>query len=207
MRCACSKPHWHEGRIVCGCGCSDNAERVFSHRRERIYLGPKTGEIVLHIHRNPFAGLYDNLNVTLKIRRHRCPERDECGVEIPRAEAELKPYASDKAAYHFLIEGEFFTNPEKFPKGFYIGELLIDDCVVDVFEIVKAPGVWVGEAIATTGLCFETKVFKDDLCPVEDCEKEKEPDCHKPCEPRMLVAKRKVNEKYVPNLDDLFEEE
>lgn len=207
MQCACSKPHWYEGRIVCGCGCSDNAERIFPHKRERIYLGPKTGEIVLHIHRNPFAGLYDNLNVTLKIRRHRCPERDECGVELPRAEVELKPYASDKAAYHFPIEGEFFTDPEKFPKGFYIGELLIDDCLVDVFEIVKAPGVWVGEAIATTGLCFETKVFKDDLCPVEDCEKEKEPDCHKPCEPRMLVAKRKVNEKYVPNLDDLFEED
>ena len=147
--------------------------------------------------------------MVLKISRHRCPEKDKCGnvvVEIPVAE--LRPFASDGSAYHFPIEGEFFTNPEKFPKGFYLGDVVIEDCVVDTIEIVKSPGVWVGEAITTTDPCFDTKVFVDDYCPVEDCVEEEEEEKHwkKPCEPTVLVAQRKVNEKYLPDLD-LDEEE
>lgn len=198
------EPHWHYGRVLCGGACPSSKERVFSHKRERIYLGPQTGEIVIHIHRNPHAGLYDNLAVVLKIRRNRCAPVDKCGRRLPMAEAELRPYASDKATYFFPIEGEFFTDVEKFPKGFYIGDLMIDDCVVDSFEIVKAPGVWVGEAIATTGKCFETKVFKDQLCPVEDCEEVPPPKGRKPCEP-LYVRKGVIeNKMYITDLDELF---
>lgn len=199
-------PHWHYGRLICGHGCPPNKERVFPHKRERIYLGPKTGEIVIDVHRNPHAGLYDNLDVVLKIRRHRCAPVDDCGRPLSMPETELKPYASDKTAYHFPIEGEFFTDIEKFPKGFYIGDLVIDGCVVDSFELVKAPGVWVGEAIATTGMCFETKIFKDQLCPVEDCEEKKKPKGRRPCESKVYVAGVIDNPMYISDLSELFEE-
>lgn len=212
MRCADRPPHWHEGYIYCGCGkCPDDAGEKWTYhrRRERIHLGPKSTEIIVHLHRNYQAGLRDKLDVVLKISRHRCPEKDKCGnvvVEIPVAE--LRPFASDGSAYHFPIEGEFFTNPEKFPKGFYLGDVVIEDCVVDTIEIVKSPGVWVGEAITTTDPCFDTKVFVDDYCPVEDCveeKQEKEEAGKKLCEPTVIVAQRKTNKKYLPDLD--FDEE
>lgn len=214
MQCAHRPPHWHTGYIYCGCSrCPDDDGDKWSYRRrrERIHLGPQTTEIVVHLHRNRQAGLRDGLDVVLKVHRNRCPEKDKCGniaLEIPIAE--LRPYASDGSAYHFSIEGEFFTNAEKFPKGFYLGDVVIEGCVVDTIEIVKSPGVWVGEAIATTGACFDTKVFVDDYCPVEDCieEEEKEEDEGRfPCEPKVFVAKRKVNDKYITPLDDLFEEQ
>lgn len=202
--CPQVEPHWHYGRLTCGSNCPDYEERIFPHKRERIYLGPQTAEIVLHIHRNPYAGLYENLGVELRIRRHRCAPVDKCGRRLPMATATLKPYASDKAAYHFAIEGEFFTDVEKFPKGFYIGDLVIDDCVVDSFEIVKAPGVWVGEAISTKGKCFETGVFKDQLCPVEDCEEVPPPKDCAPCKPRIVIAGKVDNPMYIPDMSELF---
>lgn len=196
------EPYWHYGWVTCAPRCPDNSERVLRHRRERIYLGPKTAEIILHIHRIPLAGLYADLPVELKIRRNRCAPVDKCGHKLPMAEATLKPYASEKDSYHFAIEGEFFTDTEKFPKGFYIGDLVIDGCVVDSFEIVKAPGVWVGEAIATKGTCFETKVFKDQLCPVEDCEDNPPPRrCRRLCEPELVIAGKIDNPMYIPDLD------
>lgn len=213
MQCAHRPPHWHEGYIYCGCRkCPDDAGEKWTYhrRRERIYLGPQSTEIVVHLHRNRQAGLRDKLDVVLKVSRHRCPEVDECGNIKELPVAELRPYASEDSAYHFPIEGEFFTNSEKFPKGFYLGDVVIEGCVVDTIEIVKSPGVWVGEAISTTGACFDTKVFVDDYCPVEECvEEKKKPKhhCEKPCEPKIMVAQRKMNEKYVPSLDDLFEED
>lgn len=210
MQCVHREPHWHFGRILCGPRCPNDAGEkwVYKRRRERIHLGPQSAEIVIHLHRNYQAGVQDNLDVVLKIKRHRCPPKDECGNVLDLPVAELRPFASDKSAYHFPIEGEFFTNPEKFPKGFYLGDVLIGDCVVDTIEIVKSPGVWVGEAIATTGRCFDTKVFVDDYCPVEDCveEKREEPEGRKPCEPKIVVAGKKLNPLYFPDLSELYEE-
>lgn len=202
MQCANRPPHWHEGYIYCGCNnnCPDDAGEkwMYRRRRERIHLGPQTAEIVVHLHRNYQAGLKDGLNVVLKIHRYRC-NLDEQPV------AELRPYASDKSAYHFPISGEFFTNSTKFPKGFYLGDVEIDGCVVDTIEIVRSPGVWVGEAITTTGTCFDTNVFKDDYCPVEDCvEEETEDDCvkgRKPCEPKVMVAQRSIRKNYMSDLN------
>ena len=209
MRCACKEPDCRIGRILCGTRCPDDEGNkwTYHHHRERIYLGPESGEIVVHLHRNRQAGLRNNLDVVLKIRRHRCVTKDRCGNivdDVP--ETELRPFASDKSAYHFPIEGEFFTDPEKFPKGFYIGRVLVDGCEVDVVEIVKSPGVWVGEAIATTGRCFDTNVFKDDYCPVEDCVEEERPrkKCRKPCEPEIVIARKVDNSMYVPDLSELF---
>lgn len=212
MQCACREPHWHYGRILCGKRYPDDAGKkwTYHHHRERIYLGPESGEIIVHLHRNRQAGLRDGLDVVLKIHRKRCPEKDVCGnliVEIPVAE--LRPFAFDKSAYHFPIEGEFFTNAEKFPKGFYLGDVVIEGCVVDTIEIVKSPGVWVGEAIATTGRCFDPGVFVDDYCPVEDCVEEEKFSPRKGCklcEPLLVVAGKIDNPKYVSDLDDLFEE-
>ena len=208
MRCAC-EPHWHFGRVRCGKRCPDDEGKkwTYHHHRERIYLGPESGEIIVHLHRNRQAGLRENLDVVLKIRRNKCVVKDRCGnivEDVP--ETELRPFASDKSAYHFPIEGEFFTNSEKFPKGFYIGRVFIDGCEVDTVEIVKSPGVWVGEAIATTGKCFDTGVFKDDYCPVEDCTEERVPKKkhRKPCEPEIVVARKINNPMYVSDLSDLF---
>lgn len=202
MQCACREPHWHFGRIVCGDRCPDDEGKkwLYRHHRERIYLGPESGEIVVHLHRNHQAGIRDGLNVLLKIRRNKCPVEDY-------PEAELRPYASDKDVYHFPIEGEFFTNPTKYPKGFYIGSVVIDGCVVDTIEIVKSPGIWVGEAMATTGRCFDTKVFVDDYCPVEDCPEEEVQEkrkCRKPCEPEVVVSCQVDNPKYISDLSEIF---
>lgn len=211
MRCACKEPNCRIGRILCGSRCPDDEGNrwVYRHRRERIYLGPDTGEIILHLHRNYEAGLREGLNVVLKIRRHRCVTKDKCGNIIDDVpEAELRPYAFEKDAYHFPIEGEFFTDATKFPKGFYIGSVMIDDCVVDTIEIVRSPGVWVGEALGTTGRCLDPKVFVDDYCPVKDCleeEKEKKKKkCRKLCEPEIVIAKKVDNPMYVPDLSEIL---
>ena len=94
MRCADRPPHWHEGYIYCGCGkCPDDAGEKWTYhrRRERIHLGPKSTEIIVHLHRNYQAGLRDKLDVVLKISRHRCPEKDKCGnVAVADASVALR---------------------------------------------------------------------------------------------------------------------
>lgn len=203
MQCVHKEPHWHYGNILCHPRCPDDAgsKWVYHRRRERIYLGPESAEIVIHLHRNHQAGLRDSLDVILKIHRFRCSIDDQ-------PVAELKPFASKEDVYHFPIEGEFFTNPTKFPKGFYLGDISINDCIVDTIEIVKSPGVSVGEAITTVGKCFDTKVYVDDYCPVENCVEEEQKEkgkCRKLCEPEIVVAGVIDNPMYISDLSELFE--
>lgn len=205
LHCHTCKPHWHFGKILCrhnNCIKEKYGIIFHRHRKERIYVGPHTAELVVNLRRPYGAGLYNELEVTLKVHRHRCGDQ---------AIAEIKPYASDKTSYFFPVTGEFFTDATKFPRGFYIGDVVIDNCVVDTIEIVKSPGIYAAQALTTTGTCFETKTYKDVYCPTEDCielPKRERPSRYnkKPCETTFITpGKAKVN--YVSSIDDLMEEE
>ena len=206
LNCCSYEPHWHFGKVCCRrntCIKEDYGVIFHRHRRERIYVGPHSSEIVLNLRRPYGAGLYNELDVTLKVHRKRCGDQPV---------AEIKPYASDKTTYFFSVSGEFFTDSVKFPKGFYIGDVVIDDCVVDTIEIIKSPGIYAAQAKTTNGACFEVKSYKDTYCPIEDCiessEEKEEEEIYgrKPCQ-TTFITPGKAKTKYVPPIDDLMEAE
>ena len=198
--------HSHTDEIVCRSRCRfpQKGDRLMHrHRKERVFIGPKSAEIVVNLRRPHGAGFYEDADVTLRIRRHRCGEQPV---------AELKPYAVDKTSFLFPIEGEFFTDVAKFPKGFYIGEIVIENCVTDTIEIVKSPGVYAAQALTTRDACFQRKVFVDSFCPTTDCvEKEQEQEeakteeGRKLCKPKVIVETRLDNETCLPDISELME--
>ena len=199
-------PHSHSGRVVCyTCGCPPRGgdRLMHKHRKERIFIGPRSAEIIVNLRRPHGAGFYEDTNVSLRIHRHRCGEQPV---------AELKPYAVDKTSFFFPIDGEFFTDTEKFPKGFYIGDVVIDDCVVDTIEIVKSPGIYAAQALTTRDMCFERKVYKDTFCPTEDCveiekkRRKKREKPSKPCRPKIIVEGKVNKENYLPDISGLMED-
>ena len=198
MRCAdkkCRKVRW-----CLPCGIEEKTERP--HRRDRFYVGPRTAEIVLDLIRAKGTGLLPDYAIELRIRRHRCNEENV---------AVLKPYASEDGTFYFRMEGEFMSNQEKFPRGFYVGSIYWNDCLLDTIEIVKAPGVYIGDAMATSDQCVLKTDYKEPKCPeppkcLDPPEHLQSCDCAE-CRRRkkhyLMTRKPKAN--YITDLSGLFE--
>lgn len=199
MRCAdknCKRVLW-----CLPCGLEERVERP--HRRERFYVGPKTAEIVLDLIRAKGTGLLPDYAIELRIRRHLCGEQPT---------VTLRPYATEDGTFYFRMEGEFMSDPEKFPRGFYIGNIYWDDCLLDSIEIVKAPGVYIGDAMATSDQCVLKTDYKEPECP-------KPPECPPPPEhlqscdcaecrrrKKHYLMKRTPKANYITDLSGLFED-
>lgn len=197
MRCADKKC-----RKVAWCSpCRREPEPERPHNLERFYIGPKTTEIVLDLIRARGVGLPTDYAVELRVRRHLCGEQPV---------AVLKPYAVDDGTLYFRMEGEFMSDGEKYPRGFYIGTLYWDDCPLDSIEIVKAQMPHIGAAMATSDQCvtitdyIEPKCVKPPPCP-EPPEHLQGCDCAE-CRRRKkhYLMKRNISDKYVTDLSGLF---
>lgn len=178
--CDCSV--FRPGIITCGCGCKSN-EIVYSHTKTRFYIGPKTNELVIRIDRVAAQSLVDGVVVTLEIKRHSC---------CPEDSTTLTAYSVSSAgeAHFDLSQTDFITDAETFPKGFYIGTVLIGDCEIDKVEIVKAPSFNVSSGKAVADRCSTAGTgYVEPACKTEDevCD-ECECECRKPCESRIVVT-------------------
>ena len=178
------------------CSCSSTNHHRGKHRRHREYVGPDTAEIVVDLYRPEYTGIKDNRAVEMRIRRHACTVDD---VAI------LKPYANEKDVYYFSLTGEFISDAKRFPKGFYIADIYIDGCLTDSIEVVKAPGIYIGDTITTHDQCFEGSEWVEPDCttappPQRDCDR-------KPCEPVITIKQNTVKENYLTDLSGIFEDD
>jgi len=198
MRCADKKC-----RKVAWCSpCRREPEPERPHNPERFYVGPKTTEIVLDLIRARGVGLPTDYAVELRVRRHLCGEQPV---------AVLKPYAVDEGTFYFRMEGEFMSDAEKFPRGFYIGTVYWDDCPLDSIEIVKAHMPYIGAAMATSDQCVTITDYIEPKCVKPECPEPPEHlqgcDCAE-CRRRKkhYLMKRKPGARYITDLSELWEE-
>ena len=165
------------------------------HYRERFYIGPKSVEIALEIGRNRYAGLPKTIPLELKVERLYCGPCKEKPVVF-------KPYGNEGDTYFFLLDGEFMTNPKKFPRGFYIGALYWKDCLVDKIEIVKAPGTWIASGEAVSEQCVDTSTFVEPPCVTDECDLDKVVSCQTGvCRTKLILKKASVRKEYAPDLN------
>lgn len=155
-------------QIVCGCHTPVSQP---AHKRQRLYVGPNTNEIILNIRRvaNRLYGDIELDLIELEVERFNCCAEDAIT---------LTPYSADKEGnVHFdLKDNDFLTDADTYPKGMYIGRLFIDGCQFDEIEIVKAPSFRVANASTGKGVCDSAGTgWVEPTCKTED------PVCEDPC--------------------------
>jgi hypothetical protein len=137
---------------------------VRRHANPRLYLGPKTNEIILGVGRIYGLGVsLDSACVMLHVKQR----TRKCDEPV----SEWTAYAVDQMnQVKIQIPGEFLQNAKR---GFYDAKLVFQDCTIAEIEIVKAPSV--GISCATTSdaesTCWQEPV----------CEEEPEPTCSCAC--------------------------
>lgn len=138
-----------------------------AHANPRLYVGPKTNEIIIGLGRSYETTMACDLpNIVLKVKRRSC--KKQCYYE-------LISFVVDKdGCAHFELSDEFLAEADK---GFYDATLhtistdpCIPDCKIGQIEIIKAPGVYI-KGSAAIDTCNETKWVEP------SCEVEKKPSC------------------------------
>lgn len=193
----------NEGVLSCST-CADRrySDIVYAHRKQRIYIGPGSNEIVIDLGRlgvNP--GLSDQ-EMVLTIYK---PAHSDMSVDI------ISYAMVDDGTVHFnLTDSAFLTDAEKYPKGFYKAKIRYNNCVVDEIEIVKAPSFFVDSADAKENRCHGTTGFVEPDCTTpDDSASECECECGElvdgcpTCLKKKLTAKNNVKKEYLSTLDYL----
>lgn len=105
---------------------------MYRHANPRFYVGPNTNEIIVSIGRAYNVALSNNVGA-LQIKFNKR------SVSSP-VESVWVSYTVINGIAKFEIPDEFRTNIQDFPKGFYDGRVMIDDCEIGSVELIKAPG-------------------------------------------------------------------
>lgn len=130
------------------------------HANERIYLGPKTNEVIVSIGRSHDVGMAESVAVEITFTRKRITDA---------VSSTWTTYSFSEGNAHFEPPSEFLTNITDFPKGIYHGEVTVDGCHIADIELIKAPGHYITKAESVEDSCRETGWVEPD-CTVEDAE-------------------------------------
>jgi len=167
---------------------------MVAHANPRLYVGPKTNQIIIDIGRaNGSYLICDHPNIVLKLRRrgHKHSTSYEMTSYVVNADS----------CAHFEISDEFLSEA---PKGFYDAKLITvpaDDCdkacVFGKLEIIKAPGHYIKGA-NTTDTCNKT-MWVEPTCDPEKrcgCGRSKSDDGCLYCNKKYITAKVKTRDGY-----------
>ena len=128
------------------------------HANPRIYIGPKTNELILgldRVHAASFAS--SGVNISLLVKRR------QRGNWL---EHEWIAYAVDaKGQAHFDIPIDFLTDAAK---GFYDARMMMSDCEICELEIVKAPSIYIKCAETLNAPCDKTEWVEPIACDKEE---------------------------------------
>lgn len=116
------------------------------HRNERIYIGPKTNEVIVSVGRSYGVDVSGTQVIKLEFSRRGFADAT---VSVWNTYKIVKEHA------HFELPTIFLTDIISFPKGFYDGKVFVDDCHVSDIELVKAPGHYVIEVDAIQDACLD----------------------------------------------------
>lgn len=119
----------------------------------RVYVAATTVEVVFNLTRLHNATYNDGMEFKMVMRR-----KGETN------ETTWTSYGMDKSGIHFMIPPKFMNDSETYPKGFYDGALMYDECTVSEFELVKAPGMYVRSAKAIDDDCTDTGWVEPVMC-------------------------------------------
>lgn len=136
------------------------------HANERVYIGPKTNELILtlgRVHQSDIVA--DGMDVTLEVtRRNRVQELTSIWMAYT---------VDENGCAHFEIPIDFLVEEKK---GFYDAELMLNDCEICRLEIVKAPSIHIKSAQTANSECAKTAWVEPSCTP-----QEKNTNCPCPC--------------------------
>ena len=117
----------------------------------RLYVAATTVEIVFDLDRLHNVAHTDGMEFKMVMRKG-------------DRETTWTSYAMSKSKIHFMIPPKFMSDPDAYPKGFYDGALMYDECTLSEFELIKAPGMYVTSAKAIEDDCVNTGWVEPVIC-------------------------------------------
>ena len=192
---------------LCDCGVGSKIKtNVHSRRLERFYIGPGVNEIIVAFDRAMNMGTgKDSLTARIDLKRHSCKNSEMVS---------LVSYGIDydNQTIHFDLKGEFLSDGEKFPRGFYKGKLFINDCYVDDIEIIKATSFFISDAQAVSDKCSGGTEWVEPPCDGNEDENKCD-DCSATtngcpnCLTHEVISVHTVKDGYLSDLSGLEEDE
>lgn len=126
------------------------------HANPRVYIGPRTNEIIVPLSRANGVDLGDGVNtVSITFTKR--------SVSSP-VESIWSSYAVKNGFARFQVPSDFKSNAEDYPKGFYDGVVKIDECYIGDVELVKAPSFYLGPADSVEDGCHSQDEWVEPEC-------------------------------------------
>lgn len=143
---------------------------MLSHINPRFYVGPNTNELIVPIGRSYGVGA-DIGNTSVVIGFNKRP------ISLVPVSVWTSYAVSDGVA-KFEIPEDFRTDAVNFPKGFYDGEVKINECIIGDVELVKAPGHYLTIGESVEDKCHGGQTWVEPECVVEPATKTCECSCN-----------------------------
>ncbi len=196
---------------VCDCGCNfhDGATvstGAVSRRKLRFIIGPGVNELILAYGRvNRVESPANGLTARIEISRNKCGD-------FPTTTFTSYATDSENKTIHFELSGEFLSDGEKFPRGFYKGKVFMYDCLVDEIEIIKSASFVISEVQAVSAKCKGDTDWIEPPCDGNEEMDQKCDNCSATtngcpnCLTHTVIAERNIKEGYLTDLSGLDEE-
>lgn len=184
-----------------GCNRSSSTDIFSKHRRQRIYINPRSNELILCLDRQASGYVIGFTDIELRITQFHCNPK---GLPVG-----LRPYAldSDNCLHFDLAGSEFLSDVESYPHTMYVGQLIIDGCVIDSIEVVKNHSVFIKQTIGIADRCSENTGYVDKSC--EECgndvEDESIPGCYG-VKRRKITLRDNLKKEYEADIGGLYDD-